>query len=100
LGIKNIKIVKIIKREIYLINPDNEKEYKILDVCPFNVSYEEDITAKELKEQILPSVLDDYRFSKYSKHKEEVGYSGRMNPVPDSVKVGKIPIVIYRIYLK
>ena len=93
-------MIKIIKREVYLINPENEKEYKILDVCSRNVSYEEDITAKEVKEQILPSVLDDYRFSKYSKHKEEVRYSGRMSPVPDNVKVGKFPLVIYRLYLK
>lgn len=93
-------MVKIIKREVYLINPENEKEYKILDVCPRNVSYEEDITAKEIKEQILPSVLEDYRFSDYVKHKDDVGYSGRMNPVPDSVKVGNFPIVIYKVYLK
>lgn len=93
-------MVKTIKREVYLINPENDKETKILDVCPCNVSYEQDITVKEVKEQLLPSVLENYRFSDYVKQKEEVGYSGRMNPLPDSAKVSKFPIVIYKVYLR
>jgi len=93
-------MVKIIKCEIYLLNPEDETQTKIIDVHPHSVIYDGDITVKEIKEQVFPSLMDDHRFSGYVKHKEEVKSRSRMDPLPNSVNVGNVPIVDYVLYLK